>query len=147
MSAHCHLLQRLFASDIQRFHLLGQFAQRLQQQRGFPRTRGYRQSEWHFPATTPPPSTRSNSFKSGGKTRQLFWLISESFWTFATPALPGIAAETLVTRHRWRRSKTHLGDGVPGMTGTALPLPARIIGPAFITNKGAFWSFCHGVPR
>ncbi|CSF19729.1 Uncharacterised protein [Shigella sonnei] len=30
MSAHCHLLQRLFASDIQRFHLLGQFAQRLQ---------------------------------------------------------------------------------------------------------------------
>lgn len=27
------------------------------------------------------------------------------------------------------------------MTGTALPLPARIIGPAFITNKGAFWSF------
>ncbi|KXB39518.1 hypothetical protein HMPREF0208_04924 [Citrobacter koseri] len=32
------------------------------------------------------------------------------------------------------------------MTGAALPLPARIIGPAFITNKGAFWSFCHGLP-
>ncbi len=39
MSAHCLLMQRLFAGAIQRFDLLRQFAQRLQQQRGCPRTR------------------------------------------------------------------------------------------------------------
>ncbi|MNH04010.1 hypothetical protein D3C79_632860 [compost metagenome] len=37
MGTHRDLLQRLFTRDVQGFHLLGEFAQHLQQQRTFPR--------------------------------------------------------------------------------------------------------------
>ncbi len=37
MGAHRHLLERFLAGDVERFHGLGEFAQGLQQQGGFPR--------------------------------------------------------------------------------------------------------------
>jgi len=41
-----------------------------------------------LPGTTPPPSTRSNSLKPVEKRGRASRLMSESFWTFDTPALP-----------------------------------------------------------
>jgi hypothetical protein len=85
----------------------------------------------------------ANSLKPVEKRGSASRLISESFCTFDTPALPAYPDRRsfLAT---WRRSgNAHLGDGIPGMTGAALPLPARIIRTAFITDKCAFWSFRH----
>ena len=86
-------------------------------------------------------------FKSGRKTRQFLKADVRKLLHFCDARISGVAAESLVARHRWRRGKAHLGYGVPGLTGAALPLPARVIGPAFITNKGAFRSFCHILPH
>src|SRR5690606_25947819 len=59
-----------------------------------------------------------------------------------------IATQPFIAGHARRsRHTTHFGDGVPGMTGAALPLPARIIRTTFIADKCAFWSFRHGLPR
>ena len=41
-----------------------------------------------LPGTTPPPNTRSNSLNPVEKRGSSSRLMSESFWTFATPALP-----------------------------------------------------------
>ncbi len=86
MSAHCHLLQRLFAGDIQRFICWASLHSVCNSNVDFPAP-GYRQSEWHFPAPRRR-LVRGRIFESGGKTRQLFKADIGEFLTFATPALP-----------------------------------------------------------
>ncbi len=138
--AHRHLLQRFFAGDVEGFHLLRQTAHHLQQQRRFPRA-GIAADQDGAARHHAAAQHAVKLFEAGGEARQRLQADFRQLLHPADARAAGVAAQALIARRRWRRRNTHFGDGVPGVAGAALPLPARIVCAAFVTNEGAFCRF------